>query len=1001
MIESESFSTKDKKRVLLTVVLISIAAILIDSVVGDFGYALNLKNYITIFVILTILVIDHFSLLKTDLSFAIVSYTVIFNLFIHHYIDISGESHFEVLRSIIIVFVLMQVSAFFIGKRHALIMGASLLAFLIPFYVIADNQYINDNIYMLCFIIIGYSIGLYSLINTLEINKLKELSLINRLDEYSEDKAFLNSLSLSLAEVPFGENIIPLFINSIKEYTGASLATFSLFDFDKRELTLKRVDAEGTMLNTIVKIAGSNILNSSFPVSDEMYNKIQQEKVGIAHNVTDVTFGAISPMVDKALRGLTGLGTFYGIAHLISGKIYGTTVLAFKNGQPSPSKDLLESYAHMTALALRNKKAEQELQRSEANIKAIVENSLDSIWSIDTEYRIQYVNEIFVNEFKNVFGTEITKGTNIVNALPPSIAGIWKERYDRALRNEHFVFVDKIDLQDSTVYIEVAMNPILLENKVVGVSFYGKDITERKKYELEIIKAKDKAEESEQKLRNIIELAVDTIVFINEQGAILDANHIASELTGYQKEELLGKTLKELFWEESLAATPLRLDLLMKGEVVTRERVIKRKDNSQLHVEMRSKSMNDGTFQVFIRDITERKNAENERLLKEQLIKQMELAKESLRFKQNFLANMSHEMRTPLTGILGMAEILDQTPLDEDQKDYLHTIIQSGGNLREMINQVLDYSKIEAGKVQLKKDLFAFNNLFDVAENLFVSLCRNPITFEKQLDSNIPYFIIADEIRLTRVINNLMSNALKFTTEGRISIRAELIKRDTHKGEVTIRIEVTDTGQGINQNLREKLFKPFSLIEESDTRPFDGTGLGLSISQELVTMHGGKIDVESEPGKGSKFWFTFQALEPSTDEIAAIEEIPAENNPGKKLRILLAEDKVVNQKVISLLLTAQGHTVELAENGEKAIELFSPGKFDIILMDVQMPVMSGVVATWKLKETYNELPPIVGLSANAFEGDREKYMSKGMDEYLTKPLKMDELNRIIEKFFSK
>jgi PAS domain S-box-containing protein len=1001
MTESERFSIKDKKRVLLTVVLISIAAILMDSVVGNFSYAINLKNYITLFVLLSILIIDHLSLIRTDTNFAIVSYSVIFNLFIHHFIDISGESHFEVLRSIIIIFVLMQISAFFIGKRHALIMGASLLIFLIPFYAIADNEYINDNIYMLCFIIIGYSIGLYSLINTLEINKQKELSLISRINEYSEDKAYINTLSISLAEVPFGEEIIPLFLKSIKEHTGASLATFSLFDFDKRELGLKRVEADGTMLKSIIKIAGNNILNSSVAISDEMYRKISHEEVDLADNLNYVSFGAVPTGIDKAIRGLTGWSTFYGISHLISGKLYGTSLLAFKYGQPLPSKDLLQSYGHMTALALRNKKAEQELQRSEANIKAILENSLDSIWSIDTEYRIQYVNEIFVGEFKKIFGVEIAKGVNIVNALPQSISGLWKERYDRALRNEHFVFVDKIEANNSVVFIEVAMNPILLDNKVVGVSFYGKDITERKKFELELIKAKEKAEENEQKLRNTIELAVDTILFINEHGTILDANHIASELTGYQKQELIEKPLKELFCKDSLAEIPLRLDLLLKGEIVTRERVIQRKDNSHVHVEMRSKSMNDGTFQIFVRDITERKNAENERLLKEQLIKQMELARESLNFKQNFLANMSHEMRTPLTGILGMSEILDNTPLDDDQKDYLNTIIQSGNNLKEMINQVLDYSKIEAGKVQLNKKIFTFYNLIEIAENLFVSLCRNPVFFEKQLDPRIPYFIVADEIRLTRVINNLISNAIKFTAEGKISISCELIKKDNKSGELTIQIKIADTGQGIERNTQNKLFKPFFQIEESDTRQYDGSGLGLSICKELVTMHGGDMHVESEPGKGSTFWFTFQALEASAEEIETLEYMQEGSEPPKKLRILLAEDKIVNQKVLQLLLTTQGHTVTLADNGEKVIELFSPGQYDLILMDIQMPVMSGVVATQKLKETYTELPPIVGLSANAFEGDREKYMSKGMDEYLTKPLQIADLNKIIDRFFGK
>jgi PAS domain S-box-containing protein len=390
-----------------------------------------------------------------------------------------------------------------------------------------------------------------------------------------------------------------------------------------------------------------------------------------------------------------------------------------------------------------------------------------------------------------------------------------------------------------------------------------------------------------------------------------------------------------------------------------------------------------------LQDITELKRAERERREKERLERKIALTEESLRFKQNFLANMSHEMRTPLTGILGMSEILNRTVLDDKQKDYLSTIIQSGENLRQIINHVLDFSKIEAGKITLKKNPVSLQLILNNMRSFFNSICRKPITFESNLDEKLPHIILADETRIRQVLINLIYNAVKFTEKGEVKLNFELKSRNPEKKQLEIKVWVSDTGKGIKPGIQEKLFIPFSQIEDNDTRDFEGTGLGLSISKELVKMHGGNIGVISSEGNGSTFWFTFIA-----DETTPVEEekhttplLPPENL--HKLRILLAEDKVINQKVLKLILTSMGHTITIAQNGKEAVENFNPDDFDLVLMDIQMPVMDGIQATQKLRELNKVLPPIVGLSANAFEGDREKYMAQGLDEYLIKPLKTE------------
>jgi two-component system, sensor histidine kinase and response regulator len=399
-----------------------------------------------------------------------------------------------------------------------------------------------------------------------------------------------------------------------------------------------------------------------------------------------------------------------------------------------------------------------------------------------------------------------------------------------------------------------------------------------------------------------------------------------------------------------------------------------------------------------IMDITDRKIAEEERITKGKLEKQIALAEDSLRFKQNFLANMSHEMRTPLTGILGMAEILRNTPLNHQQHDYLSTIIHSGENLREIINNVLDFSKIEAGKVSIKNSTFTCESLLTNALKFFNSICRKPVVFESITDPNLPEWIVADKSRINQIVNNLISNAVKFTQKGKIIFHSQLIDRDTDNNKMEIRISISDTGKGIPEHTYKKLFKPFSQIEDEDTRGHEGTGLGLSICSELVKLLGGRIGMKSQPDKGSVFWFTFMAQHAKMP-IHTQEEVKI-SLPAKKLRILLAEDKAVNQKVIKLMLSSMSHTVTIAKNGAEALEIFKPGEFDLILMDIQMPVLDGIKATQQIRKKYQHLPPIIGLSANAFEGDREKYMAQGLDEYLIKPLKTDEFESIMNKFFS-
>ncbi|MCC5931326.1 MAG: response regulator [Cyclobacteriaceae bacterium] len=515
----------------------------------------------------------------------------------------------------------------------------------------------------------------------------------------------------------------------------------------------------------------------------------------------------------------------------------------------------------------------------------------------------------------------------------------------------------------------------------------------------ELLLAKERAELAEKKHTELYEAAPSGYITLSKHGDILELNYSAAKLLNKTRAHLINNRLALFISEDTLPAFNQFIDNIVKSnDKENCEVSLFTEGKSQINVRIDGISGKDGeSILLSLVDITKLRQAEES-------IRQLEIFNESTKFKQSFLANMSHEIRTPLTGILGMIDILRQTHLSEEQKDYFHTLKLSSENLKMIINQVLDYSKIEAGKVKLKPSIFEFNSLFAENKALFMGSIKNGVEFSAQTDMNIPEYIFADKKRISQVINNLISNAIKFTNEGSILIHGQLVSSSDSGKQVMIKIAVTDTGVGIPDEMQKKLFIPFSQIDDKDTRNYEGTGLGLSICKELVSLLDGKIGVDSVYHKGSTFWFTFPAkvferpLEQDlTPEKHINHLINNETIPNPKLRILFAEDKLVNQKVISLILTSMGHKVTLASNGQQALEIFDPGLFDLILMDIQMPVMDGITATQKLKDKFTNMPPIVGLSANAFEGDREKYMNLGMDEYLTKPVSEGDLTNVISQ----
>ncbi|MGA0558766.1 PAS domain S-box protein [Larkinella sp. VNQ87] len=533
--------------------------------------------------------------------------------------------------------------------------------------------------------------------------------------------------------------------------------------------------------------------------------------------------------------------------------------------------------------------------------------------------------------------------------------------------------------------------PIFLEGQYRGHLWQYNDITET-------FRTNEETRKSEEKYRGIMNRMELGLLEVDKNQVIKRAYDRFCQMVGYNEEELIGQ-------RADLLLVPTEFNEHLKtqqehretGGASSYELQLIRKDGSRIWVLVSGAPILDETGQVvgsmgIHYDITGRKNLEVE------LAKAKQVAESARHTEKQFLANMSHEIRTPLNAILGFSNLLESTALSKEQKEFVDFIRTAGKNLLTIVNDILDISKIEAGMLPLESIPFSITSLVDsIRTMLDASATDKNLMLSVSTDSDLPEVVLGDPTRLTQILLNLLSNAIKFTRQGGVSVRIE--KREEIDGEVRVRFTVEDTGIGMDSAILPHIFERFRQASDFTTRFYGGTGLGLNIVKSLTEMQGGWVTVESQLGVGSRFTLEipYKIAPPQVDQGLMTSENSKVVVPHE-VKILVVEDNVMNQRLALQVLNRLGYTAQVAENGQKALDWLETENADLVLMDIQMPVMDGYTTTYHIRNTLKSRVPIVAMTAHALANEREQCLQAGMNDFIPKPFQIEELQRIMRKY---
>jgi PAS domain S-box-containing protein len=573
----------------------------------------------------------------------------------------------------------------------------------------------------------------------------------------------------------------------------------------------------------------------------------------------------------------------------------------------------------------------------------------------------------------------------VVDALDAHFEERWPFNVEFRVRNQHGSY-NWLQVNAQTLWDSQSRRPIRVAGTLI-------DISARKQ-------AQQQVQQKEALIEQIIDALPISIYVKDGQGCFRFFSKQTERDTGVMRAQAIGRTDYEIFPLE-LAHQQLHGDQVAKEE----NRLIISEESLLINGQPRWLMMGKGPIKVerperspetwilgFSLDITERKAME------EMLKTARYEAESAAKAKADFLSVMSHEIRTPLNSVIGTSGLLLDSDLSDEQAQYVEMIKRSGEHLLYLINDILDFNKLDAGKVELEQRVFELKQPIKTVMDMCATQAKlKQLSLTYQIDDALPKLCKGDEARLRQILLNLVGNAIKFTQNGHVNVRLRALSEPISAVQV-IRFEIEDTGVGIAAESLSKLFSEFTQVDASTTRQHGGTGLGLSISKRLVEAMNGQIGIDSQLGQGSLFWFEIPFALPSAHEALA-EHSEQELADAQPMSILVAEDNPSNQLLIKAILSKLGHTITLAENGLKAIECMEAHgeTFDLILMDMQMPEMDGISATQAIRLLAGKGAqiPIVALTANAMDGDRARVLQAGMNDYLSKPIDIQALKRAL------
>ncbi len=518
-----------------------------------------------------------------------------------------------------------------------------------------------------------------------------------------------------------------------------------------------------------------------------------------------------------------------------------------------------------------------------------------------------------------------------------------------------------------------------------------------KNSELVIIGRKISLEKKyDNKFQNFLESLPDAIILVNQDGNIQSVNTQVETLFGYNRNEIIGNPISLLMPSRFKESHHNHIQYYFANPKVRKmgegmQLFAKHKDQTEFPVEISLSTIDSEESLIVcasIRDVSNQK--ETERKLKEAIVK----AESAVKSKQQFLANMSHEIRTPMNSIIGFTKVILKTDLTAKQKEYVNAIKMSGDTLIVLINDILDLAKVDSGKMVFEKKTFKLAMSITALLHLFeTKIQEKNLELVVKYDQNIPEVLIGDAIRLHQIILNLVSNAVKFTSKGKIAVSIRKLTEDIEN--ITLEFSISDTGIGIEADKIDQIFENFQQAHSQTCRIFGGTGLGLAIVKQLVEAQGGSVHVESELGKGSTFSFVLPFKKTNRTSIVVDDIVEFIDNPTKNIKVLIVEDVELNQLLMKTILDDFGFEYDIAENGKIAIENLKEYHYDIVLMDLQMPVMNGFDTTNYIRNTLKSSIPIIALSADVTSTNVEKCLAAGMNDYIAKPIDDNVLYRKI------